>query len=155
FTMNADYRLKVKLFVLAGLLAINVAGCAGSKAYQRGTHAEVVKDYDTAFAEYKVALDKDPTNIEYKLRYERARYNAAFQHFETGRRALEQDDYLTAKMEFTRVLEVDPSHELAQVQLTKVNEILNARNRGQTPPEIQLDRLRDITRTDPSVQSQL
>jgi general secretion pathway protein D len=134
---------------------MNLAGCAGSKAYQRGNHADVVKDYDTAFAEYKVALDKDPSNIEYKLKYDRARYNASFQHFEAGRRALEKDDYITAKMEFTRVLELDPAHELAQVQLTKVNEILDAQNRGKAVPEIQLDRLRDVTRTDPSVQSQL
>jgi general secretion pathway protein D len=153
--MNADYKLKVKLFVLAGLLAINLAGCAGTKAYQRGTHADVVKDFDTALAEYKVALDKDPTNIEYRLKYERARYNASFQHFEAGRRALEKEDYLTAKMEFTRVLTIDPTHELAQVQLKKADEALTAQDRGQAPPEIQLDKLRDLTRTDPSAQSQL
>jgi general secretion pathway protein D len=153
--MNADYRLKVALLAVSGLLAINLAGCAGSKAFQRGNHADVVKDYDTAFAEYKVALDKDPSNIEYKLKYQQARYNASFQHFEAGRRALEKDDYITAKMEFTRVLEFDPAHELAQVQLNKVNDILAALDRGKAAPEIQLDRLREVTRTDPSVQSQL
>jgi general secretion pathway protein D len=154
--MNADYRLKpFTLFVLAGLLAINLTSCAGSKAYTRGTKADVVKDYDTALAEFKVALDKDPANIEYRLKYERARYNASFQHFEVGRRALEKDDYLTAKMEFTRVLEIDPAHELAQTQLTKVNQILTAQDRNQAEPVIKLDELRDITRTDPSMQSQL
>ncbi|HEY2381515.1 MAG TPA: hypothetical protein VGK48_10095 [Terriglobia bacterium] len=156
--MNADYRLKTdrfRLFVLAGLLATSLAGCAGSKAYTRGNHAEVEKDYDTAMAEYKVALAKDPENIEYKLKYERARYNASFQHFEAGRRALEKQDYQTAKIEFTRVLEIDPSHELAQVELGKVNDILTAKSRNQTQPEIQLDRLRDLTQTDTSVASQL
>ena len=111
-------------YSLAALLAISVAGCAGSKAYNRGTHADVTKDFDTALAEYKVALDKDPKNIEYRLKYEQARYNAAFQHFEAGRRAVDKQDYETAKMEFTRVLEIDPSHALAEQQLQKVNDIL-------------------------------
>src|SRR4051794_7173575 len=111
--MNADYRLKPIKYFIAGLIAISVAGCAGSKAYNRGAHAEVTKDFDTAMAEYKVALDKEPKNIEYQLRYEQARYNAAFQHFEAGRRAVDKQDYQSAKIEFTRVLEIDPSHALA------------------------------------------
>src|ERR1041384_128530 len=122
--MNADYRLKrVPLFALVSLLAISVAGCSGSKAHNRGAHADVVKDYDTALSEYKIALDKDPKNIDIQLKYNQARYNASFQHFETGRRALEKQDYPTAKAEFTRVLEIDPTHELAALQLEKVNDI--------------------------------
>lgn len=156
--MNADYRLKTgrfRLFVLAGLLAVTLTACAANKAYKRGNNAEVARDYDTALAEYKIALDKDPDDIEYRLRYERAVYNAAYQHFESGRRALEKEDYETAKMELTRVLQIDPTHELAQAELKKVNDILTARGNNQPVPEIQLDRLRDVTQTDPSVASQL
>ncbi len=153
--MNADYRLKSIKYFIAALIAISVAGCTGSKAYNRGAHADVTKDFDTALAEYKVALDKDPKNIEYQLRYEQARYNAAFQHFEAGRRAVDKQDYQTAKMEFTRVLEIDPSHALAEQQLQKVNDILAAKSRNGVEPEIQFDQLRELTRTDPTVQSQL
>ena len=31
---------------------------------------------------------QDPTNIEYKLKYEQTRFTAAFEHFQQGRRAL-------------------------------------------------------------------
>jgi general secretion pathway protein D len=155
--MNAYYRFKSTrtLFAVIAVLAINVSGCASKKAYTRGSRAEISRDFDTAMTEYKAALDKDPKNNEYRLKYEQARYNAAFQHFEAGRRALDKQDYETAKMEFARTLEIDPTHALAEQQLAKVNEILTNRSRNEPEPEIQFQQLKEETRTDPTPQSQL
>jgi len=155
--MNAHYRFKPNktLLALMAVLAINVAGCAGNKAYTRGSRADINKDFDTAMTEYKAALDRDPRNYEYRLRYEQARFNSAFQHFEAGRRALDKQDYQTAKMEFTRVLEIDPTHTLAEQQLAKVNEVLTSRDRKEPEPEIQFEQLKEETRTNPTPQSQL
>jgi general secretion pathway protein D len=154
--MNADYRLKTTtLLAVTALLAICLTGCAAKKAYERGLHAEVIKNFDTAMTEYKAAFDKDPQNLEYRLKYEQARYNASFAHFEAGRRAFEKEDYPTAKMEFARVLEIDPAHPLAAQQLEKVNAVLGARSRNAVEPEVQFDQLRQTTRTDPTVQAQL
>ena len=156
--MNVNYRLKLTpLLALVSLLAITLAGCASRQAYTRGTHAEITKDFDKALAEFKAALDKEPANTEYRLHYEQARYNAAFQHFEAGRRAADKHDYQTAKVEFTRVLEIDPTHALAAAQLEKVNDLLNntGRSAAAPPPPIQFDQMRQNTRTDASAQSQL
>ncbi len=155
--MNAHYRLKSTstLLAVAAVLAINVTGCAGRQAYTRGSRAEVTKDFETAMTEYKIALDQDPQNNEIRLKYNQARYNAAFEHYEAGRRALEKQDYVTAKAEFTRVLEIDPTHALAEQQLAKVNEILTKRSLNEPEPEIQYEQLRSETRTDPSPQAQL
>src|SRR3989454_2077923 len=155
--MNAHYRFKPNwtLFAVVAVLAINVAGCAASQAYPRGSRAELTKDFETAMTEYKAALDRDPRNYEYRLKYEQARYNVAFQHFEAGRRAVDKQDYETAKMEFTRVLEIDPTHALAEQRLTKVNEVLNSRSRKEPEPEIQFEQLKEETHIDPTPQSQL
>src|SRR5262249_19985879 len=134
---------------------IGLTGCAARDAYNRASRADAMKDFETAMTGYKAALDRDPNNIEYELKYEQARFNAAFQHFESGRRALDHEDYETAKKEFTRTLEIDPTHALAQQQLDKVNAVLTAKSRGVVEPEIQFDQLRQVTRTDPSVQAQL
>src|SRR5216684_405698 len=146
--MNAYYRLKSTstLFAVIAVLAINVAGCAARQAYNRGSRAELSKDFETALTEYKTALDQEPRNNEYRLRYEQARFNAALQHFEAGRRALDKQDYQTAKTEFTRVLELDPSHTLAEQQLAKVNDILTNRSRNEPAPEIQFAQLKEETR---------
>ena len=155
--MIAHYRFETNktLLALIAVLAINVAGCASRQAYTRGNRAEITRDFDTAMIEYKAALDRDPRNYEYRLKYEQARYNSAFQHFEAGRRAFEKQDYETAKMEFTRVLEIDPTHTLAEQQLAKVNEVLTSRSRKEPEPEIQFEQLKEETRTNPTPQSQL
>jgi general secretion pathway protein D len=105
--------------------------------------------------EYRMALDRDPGNLEYRLRYEQARFAAGFDHFEKGRRAVEKEDYDTAKREFTRTLEIDPTHVFAEQQLARVNQILTNRAEQRPEPEIELERLKEATRTDPGVSSQL
>lgn len=156
--MKAHYKLKRsnRLFPLIAIFAIGLAGCgAGRQAYSRGTRAELAKDYDQAQAEYKTALDRNPGNVEYQLRYEQARFNAAFEHFEKGRRALQANDLETAKMEFTRTLQIDPTYTFAQQQLDLVNEALTKISRKEPEPETRFDQLRESTRTNPSVQAQL
>jgi len=155
--MNVYHRLKpsTRLFAVIAVLAMNLAGCAGKQAYTRGNKAEISKDFETAMTEYKAALDKDPKNIEYQLKYDQARFSAAFQHFEAGRRALDKQDYQTARSEFARVLEIDPTHALAELELAKVNDILTKRSRNEPVPEIQFEQLKADTRTDPTPQSQL
>jgi len=156
--MSVHYRLKLvaRLLIVALTIAVGLGGCSGARqAYSRGNRAEVTKDFETAMTEYKVALDGNPGNLEYRLKYEQARFNAALQHFENGRRAVEKQDYETARKEFEHVIEIDPSHALAEQQLAKVNEILANRSQNQPEPEILFDQMRRNTRTDPSVQSQL
>src|SRR5215831_5050724 len=104
--MNADYRNKTTtLLAVFALLAIGLTGCATNKAFKRGLQAETSMNWEAAVIEYKIALDRNPGNIEFQLKYNRARFNAAFQHFEAGRRALEKEDYQNAKLEFSRALE--------------------------------------------------
>jgi general secretion pathway protein D len=156
-TMNADHKLRTTtLLAVLLLLAIGVTGCGGAgAAYKRGLSADLTKNYEAAMTEYKAALDRNPGNIEYQLKYDTARFNAAIQHFEAGRRALDKDDYPTAKVEFTRTLEIDPTYSLAEQQLQKVNAVLEAKNRAAADLEIEYEQLRQSTRTDPAVRSQL
>src|SRR5262245_37831217 len=123
--MNSDHKSKTTtLLAVLIILAICVTGCGGAgQASKRGMRADLSKNYDTAVTEYKIALDKEHSNIEYQLKYETARYNSAFMHFEAGRRALDKEDYETAKAEFARTVEIDPTHVLAQQSLDKVNAI--------------------------------
>ena len=156
--MNPHYRLKTSatLFTVLAALTIAIGGCAaGRQAFSRGSRAEVLQDFEAAMTQYKTALDRDPGNVEYRLKYEQARFAAAFDHFEKGRRAVEKEDYDTARREFTRTLELDPTHMLAEQQLARINEILTNRAQQKPEPEIEYERLKELTRTDPSVSSQL
>src|SRR5688572_10944519 len=110
--MKLHYRLKSLAMFLT--LTVFLAGCAGRQAYTRGKQAELARDYDTALTQYRIAFQEDPGNIDYRLKYEQARFAAAFAHFENGRRALAKNDLATAKTEFARALEIDPTHSLAE-----------------------------------------
>src|SRR5262245_10507259 len=88
-----------------------------------GDEAALRHDYDTALNQYKMALEKDPRNIEYRLKYEQSRFAAAFAHYERGHSALAEGDSILAKTELRQALEIDPSHRLAQQELQKLEEL--------------------------------
>ena len=156
--MKLHYSLKLRptILALSGVLLIALTGCGASRqAYTRGKEAQSAQDFDTAMAQYKIALDQHPDNVEYRLRYEKSRFAAAFNHFDKGRRAADKGDLQTAKQEFTHVLEIDPSHVLAQQEIAKINEIQSTPPGKKPEPELKYDDLKESTRTDPSVGAQL
>src|SRR5262249_21583590 len=104
--MKANYRLKRLALPIVTLL---IASChSGHNAYKTANEALASRNYEEAMQQYKIALDHDPGNNEYRMKYEQSRFSAAFQHFETGRRAEEAGDLETARKEFARTVEIDP-----------------------------------------------
>ena len=99
-------------------------------------------------AEYGIALQEDPDNIEYRLKYEHVRFAAAFDHFQRGRRAFDRDDLQTARTEFNRAVEIDPTNDLAKQELGRVDQILLNRSQNQPEPQRNIDELKEATRTE-------
>src|SRR5262245_50931299 len=95
--MKSHYRLKTRTSLL--VLAVLLSGCAAQQAFKRGHQAEIARDYETAMTQFRIAAEAKPQNVDYQLKYEQARFAAAFSHFESGRRALEKKDLETAKGE--------------------------------------------------------
>ena len=123
--MNRLSILRV-LVTLSTTIAI-LAGCApGRDAYKLGIEAELVRDYETAMTHYEQALAEKPGDIEYRLKFEHARFASAFEHFKNGRRALEAGILEGARDEFARALELDPTHTLAQSELERVEEMIRS-----------------------------
>src|SRR5678815_2191198 len=140
--MNAHYRLKIFGTVL---IVASLCGCGGGKsAFNNGGKAEISRDYETAMVQYKKALDADPENTEYRVKYERARFAAAYVHFQKGKNALEQGELESAKTEFARAQELE-----------RVTELIAGRLPGAPPaPAPTFESIRASTRT-LSYQSQL
>src|SRR5215813_13599227 len=143
--MKANYKLKILLV----LLIVSLAGCAGGQsAFKSGNKAELTRDFETAMAQYKKALDQDPGNTEYRLKYEQNRFAAAFEHFRRGKAALEQGDLDDAHSEFSRAREIDPSHDFASQELDRVNDLIAGRQPGAAiQPAPTFESLKQATRT--------
>jgi general secretion pathway protein D len=152
--MNANYRLKTVSTLL--ILILVTAGCgAGRQAYKKGAEAEVSKDYETAMEYYRQAVEKNPSDIEYKLKYEQTRFAAAFQHFQQGRRAYDRGDLTMAKAEFERAVNIDPTHDFARKELAEVDALLRGQPQAQGQPPMTFEQLVAANRTDANLGAQM
>ncbi len=116
--------------VLAPLaLALALLSCGGSSAFKRGLEYEELKNYDAALQSYEEALSADPGNARYRLYFERARFQAAIDHFDRGRRFKEEGRLEEALQEFRRAAQIDPSIEAAQQEAEAVAALIRDRDR--------------------------
>jgi general secretion pathway protein D len=117
---------KTVLCVGVGLLA---AGCPkGKPDYQQGRRAENLKDYDAAFDFYQKALNSEPENAEYQIKFNQARFEASAFHVKAGVKLRERGDLQGAAGEFQRAVAIDPSSPIAEQELRKIAEMIGERN---------------------------
>lgn len=120
-------RLKIKsllipLFFI--LLALQLSGCAGSRAYSRGQDSYSQGDYDKSVLNYMEAVEKTPDRHEYRLRLTEALNKAAWSHLETGRQRMKERRAAEAATEFRRALEYDKTLVVAANELALAEEWL-------------------------------
>ncbi|MFZ0820667.1 MAG: secretin N-terminal domain-containing protein [Candidatus Acidiferrales bacterium] len=116
--------LLLALAFASGLLI----GCPkSSQEASAGRKAEQLQDYDNALIHYQRALREQPGNAEFKLRAERARFEAANFHFQQGVKAKDKGDLQGALAEFQKASAIDPSNELAAQEVQKLVELIGTK----------------------------
>ncbi len=149
------------LILAIGAILVTAGCAAGRRAYQQGIEAEVSRNYEEALTHYQEALREDPGEIEYRLKVEQARFAAAYNHFENGRRALEADNLEVGRAEFTRTLQLDPTHEFARAELERIEILMQPVPDGgdgrldATSAAQDFEVRKESARTDPSLELQL
>jgi type II secretory pathway component GspD/PulD (secretin) len=131
--------------IAAIVLASLVSGCAASKAFNRGNDAAQAGEWDLAIEQYRVALQKDPDNPEYRAVFQRAMYNASVYYADQGRLAEARGQTENALKAYRRAAEFDPSNRaLAQKTLELERRLRDQAQAAQPRPNI--DQLRDAAR---------
>jgi general secretion pathway protein D len=106
-----------------------LSGCPKShQDNNAGAKAESIKDYDTALDYYNKALQASPNNTEYKLKADRARFEAGQWHVDQGRSFREDSNLELALAEFRKAQMIDPSSAVAQQELKVTMDLINAKN---------------------------
>lgn len=114
------------LCVSFGLLA---GGCPkGQPDYGLGKKAEALEDYDSAFVYYQKAVKADPYNASYKIKLNKARFEASEMHVKQGVALRKKGDLQGAAAEFQRAQAIDPSNPIADQELRKTVEMIGEKN---------------------------
>ena len=111
-----------------GLLA---AGCPkGQPDYNQGKKAETLQDYDAAYVYYQKAAKANPYNASYKIKLNRARFEASEFHVKHGVEMRKQGDLQGAAAEFQRAQAIDPASPVADQELRRTVDMIAEKNRA-------------------------
>src|SRR5574337_246300 len=111
---------RIVLQGMAVFLAILLAGCAGSRAFQRGESYSQHGKWDEAVIEYREANKKDPQSIEYRSALLRAEETAANQHYKSARSLLKERKLDQAIQELQLAFTMNPASAAIQGALKSV-----------------------------------
>jgi general secretion pathway protein D len=125
--------------------AVAVASDSARHLFKKGVDAEARQDYETAFAYYKQAYDLKPTELKYRVPFERTRFLAAASKVHRAQKLREQGDLQEALAVFEEAAAIDPSNELAAQEIRRTQQLIekqSAPTNAPTPPKMEEDALR-------------
>ncbi len=105
---------------------LTLAGCAGSRAFQRGEHYAQNGDWDLAVKEYREATKNEPQNIEYRSSLLRAQETAANEHYKKAREFVKERKLDQAVVELQQALYLNPANAAIQGALRSVLDMKQA-----------------------------
>jgi len=111
-------------------LGLLTAGCPkGQPDFNQGKKAELLQDYDAAYAFYQKAVKSDPRNAAYKIKLNSTRFEASQRHVKAGVELRKKGDLQAAASEFQRAGNIDPASAIAEQELRKTLEMIADKNR--------------------------
>ncbi len=131
------------LLVLAVTQAI--AADKAKTLYNKGKDAEARQNYEQAYDFYKQAYDLKPGDLTYRSAFERLRFLAGASMVHRGQLLREAGQLDAALAEFQKAAEVDPSSAIAQQEIHRTKEMIdaakNAAPKASAPPSALQKRL--------------
>ena len=102
--------------------------------FNKGVKAEARQDYEAAYEFYKEAYTKSPTDLKYRVPYERTRFLAAAVKVRKAQRLRDQGKLQEALELFQKAAEIDPSNELAAQEVRRTQQIMKGQPTGENKP---------------------
>jgi general secretion pathway protein D len=125
--MKRVSRLATVLFLV---LAVTLPAAAdkAKSLYEKGKDAEARQNYEQAYDYYKQAYDLKPKDLEYRAAYARATFYASSSHVHRGQLLREGGQLEAALAEFQKAAQIDPSMAIAQQEIKRTQDMINAAN---------------------------
>lgn len=116
--------VKRVVFILA--LALIASGCALTQTLEQADELAVRGEWDEAVLKYAELYQKEPLNLDYKMKYSRARFEAAQIHNSRGAEHLNKGNYEAALLEFQAAVVLDPSLDTARASMKKAKTLMDS-----------------------------
>src|SRR5256886_11754665 len=109
------------------VVAISLSAAASANSlFKKGKDAEARQNYEQAYEYYKQAYDLKPKDLAYRAAYERLRFYAGASHVKRGQLLRDSGKLDEALAEFQKALEVDPSSPIAQQEIRRTQQMIDA-----------------------------
>jgi general secretion pathway protein D len=132
--------LRTLLLLLVGLLVLTAAAESARSLYNKGRDAEAREDYIAAFEAYAAAYRQKPTELKYRVAYQRLKLPASAAHVKKGQELRESGDLQGALAEFTAAVKADSSNFQAQQEYRRTFEMIEGPGKKPTaenpPPSV-------------------
>jgi general secretion pathway protein D len=127
---------------LALLLCITLAAPTFAESpkslYEKGRKLEAAQDYIGAYEAFAAAYRIKPTELRYRVAFQRTRFLAGAAHINKGQALREQGAVAEALKEFETAVQIDPSNFAAQQEFRRTKAMIDAAEKaGSHPPKPQ------------------
>lgn len=113
-----EQKSKIRLFPLLFLLII-LTGCSSALLSRDGDKLASQGEWDEAILKYREAFQKEPENIDYKIKYLKSKFEASQIHYNRGEEFLAKENHEAAMLEFQAALVLEPGFDKARTSLKK------------------------------------
>jgi general secretion pathway protein D len=120
--------------LIALFIAIPAIADKAKSFYDKGRDAEARQNYELAYDNYKQAYDLKPTDLRYRVAFERTKFLAAASHVHRGQLLRDSGKMLDALKEFQTALAIDSSSFIAQQEITRTNQMIRDAQGAPTEP---------------------
>jgi general secretion pathway protein D len=114
--------------------AMMMAADSAKSLYKQGQQAEARQDYESAYEYFKKAYEIKPTELKYRVPFERLRFQAAASKVHRGQKLREQGRLEDALVLFEQAAAIDPSNDLAAQEIRRTSEMIKKQQGAGAPP---------------------
>jgi general secretion pathway protein D len=136
------YILAIMALCSALTLAKDSAKDSAKDLFKKGVHAEALQDFEAAYTYYRQAFQLEPTNIKYRVPYQRTRFLAAASMVHRGQKLRDEGKLPEALQLFEEAAGVDPSNQLAGQEVMRTQGMMKEQAGTPGPPKAHEDPLR-------------
>src|SRR5512146_2253889 len=123
------------MLLIALIAAIPIIAESAKSFYDKGRDAEARQNYELAYDNYKQAYDLKPTDMRYRVAFERTKFLASASHVHKGQLLRDSGKLEDALKEFQAALAIDASSFIAQQEIRRTQQMIKEAQQPPPPPE--------------------